>query len=64
MVYDDLGVARFDAVGSTLNYLIDKKVIETSGPRVKWNGKTYFKNQLNEVITNEGGLDVLKPLLP
>lgn len=64
MVYDDMGVARFDAVGSTLNYLIEQKKIATAGPRVVWtDGKNYWRKDLIEKITNEGGLEVLSPLL-
>ena len=64
MVYDDLGVARFDAVGSTVNYLIEQKKIATAGPRVVWtDGKNYWRKDLIEKITNEGGLEVLTPLL-
>lgn len=64
MIYDDLGVARFDPVGSTLNHLIDRKIIEMAGPRIKWSdGKTYFKKQLIEKINAEGGMALLNPLL-
>lgn len=63
MVYDDLGVARFDAVGSTLGYLIDQKKIPMSGSRVMWEGKSYWKKDLAKKIAEEGGLDALKPLL-
>ena len=64
MVYDDLGVARFDAVGSTLQYLIDTKKIATSGPRVTWtDGKNYWRKDLIKKINEEGGIEVLKPLL-
>ena len=63
MIYDDLGVARFDAVGSTIEYMKEHRMIESAGPRIKWEDKTYFKNQLVEKLNAEGGLDVLKPLL-
>lgn len=63
MVYDDFGVARFDAVGSTIQHLVDIKKIETSGPRIVWNGMKYFKKELVTKINAEGGMKVLKPLL-
>lgn len=63
MVYDDLGVARFDAVGSTLNALIEQKKVATAGPRVVWDGKTYWKKDLLKKINDEGGMAVLQPLL-
>lgn len=65
MVYDDLGVAHFDAVGSTLNYLIDEKIVKTAGPRVVWaDGKNYWRKDLLEKINSEGGLEILMPMLP
>lgn len=64
MVYDDLGVARFDAVGSTINYMCDLGLLKQSGPRVMWSdGKNYFKKELIRKVSEEGGLEVLKPLL-
>ena len=62
MVYDDLGVARFDAVGSTLNALIEQKKVATAGPRVVWDDKTYWKKDLLKKINEEGGMAVLQPL--
>lgn len=64
MVYDDLGVARFDAVGSTLGYLVDIGVLKSAGPRVVWtDGKSYWRKDLIEKVNEEGGLSVLLPLL-
>lgn len=64
MVYDELGVARFDVIGSTLQYLIDTKKIPVSGSRVVWtDGKNYWRKDLVAKITAEGGLDLLKPLM-
>lgn len=62
MVYDDLGIARFDAVGSTLNALIEQKKVATAGPRVVWDDKTYWKKDLLKKINDEGGMAVLQPL--
>lgn len=65
MVYDDLGVARFDSVGSTVQYMCDVGLLEKSGPRVTWtDGKKYFVKELVKKVYDEGGLDVLKPMLP
>ena len=63
MTFDDNGAARFDTLGSTIQYLIDNKKIETSGPRAVWNGSKLFKKELIEKVAAEGGMDALKPLL-
>lgn len=64
MVYDDLGVAHFDPIGSTLNYLTKNKIIPMSGAWIKWSdGQSYQKNKLIEKIKAEGGMAVLQPYL-
>lgn len=64
MVYDDLGVARFDAVGSTINYMTDHGLLEKSGPRITWtDGKKYFTKELIRKVSDEGGLPLLEPML-
>ena len=55
MNFDETGMASFDTVASLLDYLVDKKKIASSGPRVTWtDGKTYFKKALVEKIKTEG----------
>lgn len=64
MVYDDNGVARFDAVGSTLGHLIDLGKVKTSGPRVVWTDeKNYWRKDLINKINSDGGLAILLPML-
>lgn len=64
MVYDDVGVARFDAVGSTINYMTDHGLLEKSGPRITWtDGKKYFTKELIRKVSDEGGLPLLEPML-
>lgn len=63
MTFDDNGAAHFDTVGSAVDYLVETKKIESSGPRLVWNGGKYFKKELVARINAEGGMSVLKPLL-
>lgn len=47
MMFDDNGTARFDVTGSTVDWLIQKGKLASSGPRVTWiDGKQYFKKAL------------------
>lgn len=65
MSFDELGAARFDTVTSMLDYLIDKKLIEYSKPRVTWtDGKKYYVKELAKKLTEEGAYDQLVALLP
>ena len=59
------GRGKFDAIGSTIDYLTSKGLLETSGAWIKWtDGKKYVRSQLVEHI-EEGGLkDELFSLLP
>lgn len=55
MMFDDAGVARFDIVGSLLDYAVEHKLIPSAGARVTWtDGKSYFRKALVEKITSEG----------
>mgnify|MGYP004709454897 CR=1 FL=1 len=63
MTFDDNGAAHFDTVGSAVDYLIETKKIETSGPRIVWEGSKLFKKDVITKINAEGGMKVLKPLL-
>ena len=65
MSFDDLGAAKFDLVGSLLEYLIDKKLIAYSKPRVTWiDGKQYFKKALTTKLVEEKAYDQLVAMLP
>ena len=58
------GSGHFDAIGSLLDYLIDEKLVEQSGTRINWDGKTYYRAQLIEKIEKEGTMNQLEALLP
>ncbi|MCL2874693.1 MAG: hypothetical protein FWF12_00060 [Betaproteobacteria bacterium] len=60
------GTGYFDVVSSLLDFLVDRGVIASSGPRVTWtDGKSYFKKQLVAKIEEEtDGYEQLKALLP
>lgn len=54
MSFDELGAANFDTTISMIEFLVDKKVLASSGPRITWiDGKSYFKKALAEKITAE-----------
>jgi recombination protein RecA len=59
------GTGKFDAAGSMIDFLLENKLLEGSGARVKWlDGKSYFKGALAEKIEKEGLLPELIKLLP
>jgi len=63
-VYDDAGVARFDALGSTLNSMVEEGILKQAGAGwIEWNGQKYRKNDLIKKIEAEGGIEALKKLL-
>lgn len=66
MSFDDLGAARFDVVSSLIDYLVDKKLVDYSKPRITWtDGKKYFVKELAKKLAEEAdGYDQLKALLP
>ena len=63
MTFDDNGAAKFDTVGSAVDYLVETKKLESSGPRIVWQGSKLFKKELVAKINAEGGMSVLKSLL-
>jgi recombination protein RecA len=59
------GTGKFDAAGSMIEFLLENKLLEGSGGRVKWiDGKSYFKSALAEKVEKEGLMDELAKLLP
>jgi protein RecA len=65
MSFDELGAAQFDTITSLLEYMIDRKLIAYSKPRVTWtDGKQYFLKALAEKIRNENGFANLVAMLP
>lgn len=65
MSFDDLGAAQFDTIISLLEYMIDRKLIAYSKPRVTWtDGKQYFMKALAEKIRSENGFADLVSMLP
>jgi protein RecA len=63
-MFNEDGSGHFDVVGSTLDYLKDQKLIDMTGDRFNWDGKTYNRGQLVNKIEDEGTLDQLEALLP
>lgn len=65
MAFDDLGAARFDVVSSLLEYLVDKKLIPYTKPRITWtDGKQYFVKALATKLTEEDRYAELVALIP
>ncbi len=65
MVFDDDGVASFDTVQSTLEFLIKIGKIPYSKPRATWiDGKQYFVKILAEKIKTEGLYGDLRKMIP
>lgn len=59
------GSGYFDVTTSLIDYMIEQKILESSGPRVTWtDGKQYFKKALVEKIESEGLQGELRGLLP
>jgi len=55
MMFDDNGNASFDVTGSTVDWLVQKGKLASSGPRVTWiDGKQYFKKALVAHIESTG----------
>jgi protein RecA len=58
------GSGYFDAIGSTLDFMVDKKVIDRSGAWIMWSdGKKYQRSGLIKKIVEEGGDSVLRKML-
>jgi len=66
MMYNELDVAYFDHVASTLDLLIKRGWVEYNKPRVTWtDGKKYFVKDLVAKLNAEpNGMEQLKALLP
>lgn len=65
MSFDELGAAQFDTIVSLLEYMVDRKLIAYTKPRVTWtDGKQYFMKALAEKIRTEGGYADLVAMLP
>lgn len=58
------GTGKFDTVGSMVDFMIANKLLDSSGARVTWKGKSYYKSQLAEVIEKAGEYGELLALLP
>ncbi len=58
------GSGFFDSITSTLEYMKERKLIETSGAYITWtDGKNYHLGPLAKKIEEEGGIDVLLAML-
>lgn len=65
MSFDEVGAAKFDTTTSMIDYLVEKKLIVSSGARVTWtDGKSYYKKALAEKIEKDGAQAELVALLP
>lgn len=63
-LYQEDGSGKFDVVGGTLDLLCELGIIEKSGARVKWDGKSLFRKQVIEDIEKNGRVDELMGMLP
>jgi len=63
LVWDEEGVPSFNFVGSLIEYLGDKGLLEKSGNMYVWDGKKRHKSALCEIIVAEGSQDKLTALL-
>ena len=64
-LFQEDGTGKFDVVGSLVEFMIENKLLEAAGARVKWtDGKSYYKAQLVERIEKEGLLPELTAMLP
>ena len=59
MYFGSEGQAEFDTIASMIDALVADGQIKASGPRVEWDGKSYFKKQLVEFIKENGLRDTL-----
>jgi recombination protein RecA len=65
MMFDENDVARFDPVHSTLEFLVENKLIPVAGAYINWtDGKKYHLKQLAEKINKEGTRAELLKFLP
>lgn len=58
------GSGYFDIPGSLLDYLLESDLIEKTGTRINWDGKTYHRQQLLDKIEADGTFDLLMAMLP
>lgn len=65
MTFDEAGVAHFDKIHSTIDFLKDKGTLTYSKPYVTWiDGKKYHVKALAEHIRNAGQMGELLKFLP
>lgn len=58
------GTGKFDTIGSLLDFMVANKLIEASGSRIQWDGKSLFRSQAIAIIEKEGRLGELIAMLP
>lgn len=63
MSFNEDGSAYFDHETTLIEYLLLRGKLKQSGARVEWNGKSYFKSQLADVIRAEGSYAELLKML-
>jgi len=63
--FQEDGTGKFNIVRSMIEFLVEEKILPTSGGWIEWEGKKYYASVLAEKLENEpDGLDKLKALLP
>lgn len=61
--FDELGAASFDEITSTLEYLVDKSILPSSGGRIEWEGKKLYLKDVAERIREAGDYQKLLDIL-
>jgi len=63
-LFNEDGTGSFDVVGGMIDHLVEIGVLTQSGPRITYNGKSYFKSQLVAHVKENDLLPELIALLP
>ena len=67
--FDDTGMAYFDDIESIITWMIRQKILETSGSRINWGGKSLYKKDVIKALHKaENGkkllIDVIRKAVP
>lgn len=62
-LFNEDGTGSFDVIGSLVDYMVEKGMIESSGPRITWKGSKPFKSAFKKQVADEGLLPELLDML-